>query len=98
MLAANKNELPDMQEVEAFLYAEADLLDEGDLHACSIYGSKAAGESLQAMLQAGASDPWPDTLEKLTGTREMDASAIIDYFQPLMGYLQEQNKGRSCGW
>lgn len=71
---------------------------EGDLHACSIYGSKAAGESLQAMLQAGASDPWPDTLEKLTGTREMDASAIIDYFQPLMGYLQEQNEGRSCGW
>lgn len=71
---------------------------EGDLHACSIYGSKAAGESLQAMLQAGASDPWPDTLEKLTGTREMDASAIIDYFQPLMGYLKEQNEGRSCGW
>lgn len=71
---------------------------EGDLHACSIYGSKAAGESLQAMLQAGASDPWPDTLEKLTGTREMDASAIIDYFQPLMGYLQKQNEGRSCGW
>jgi peptidyl-dipeptidase A len=71
---------------------------EGDLHECSIYGSKAAGESLQAMLEAGASDPWPDTLEKLTGTREMDATAIIDYFQPLMGYLQEQNEGRSCGW
>jgi peptidyl-dipeptidase A len=71
---------------------------EGDLHECSIYGSKAAGERLTAMLEAGASDPWPDTLEKLTGTREMDASAIIDYFQPLMGYLKEQNAGRSCGW
>jgi peptidyl-dipeptidase A len=71
---------------------------EGDLHACSIYGSKAAGDRLTAMLEAGASEPWPDTLEKLTGTREMDATAIIDYFQPLMGYLQEQNEGRSCGW
>ncbi|MDH3428832.1 MAG: M2 family metallopeptidase [Gammaproteobacteria bacterium] len=71
---------------------------EGDLHACSIYGSKEAGERLQAMLEAGASAPWPDTLEKLTGTREMDASAIIDYFAPLMAYLQEQNEGRSCGW
>ncbi|NIA27959.1 MAG: peptidase M2 family protein [Desulfobulbaceae bacterium] len=71
---------------------------EGDLHACSIYGSKAAGDRLNAMLEAGASEPWPDTLEKLTGTREMDATAIIDYFQPLMGYLQEQNEGRSCGW
>jgi len=71
---------------------------EGELHACSIYGSKEAGDRLTAMLEAGSSQPWPDTLEKLTGTREMDASAIIDYFQPLMGYLQEQNEGRSCGW
>ena len=71
---------------------------EGDLHACSIYGSKEAGARFSAMLEAGASEPWQNTLEKLTGTREMDASAIIDYFQPLMGYLEEQNAGRSCGW
>ncbi len=71
---------------------------EGELHACSIYGSKDAGEKFYAMLQAGASAPWQDTLEKLTGTREMDATAIIDYFQPLMSYLKEQNEGRSCGW
>ena len=71
---------------------------EGELHACSIYGSKEAGDRLTAMLEAGSSQPWPDTLEKLTGTQEMDASAIIDYFRPLMGYLKEQNEGRSCGW
>ena len=71
---------------------------EGELHACSIYGSKEAGDRLTAMLEAGSSQPWPETLEKLTGTKEMDASAIIDYFQPLMGYLKEQNEGRSCGW
>jgi peptidyl-dipeptidase A len=71
---------------------------QGELHACSIYGSKEAGERLWAMLEAGASEPWQDTLEKLTGTREMDATAIIDYFEPLMGYLEEQNKNRSCGW
>ena len=71
---------------------------DGDLHSCSIYGSKEAGDRLWAMLEAGASEPWQDTLEKLTGTREMDATAIIDYFEPLMGYLKEQNEGRSCGW
>jgi len=71
---------------------------EGDLSACSIYGSKEAGARLEAMLAAGSSEPWQDTLEKLTGTREMDATAIIDYFEPLMGYLKEQNEGRSCGW
>ncbi|MCH7820529.1 MAG: M2 family metallopeptidase [Proteobacteria bacterium] len=71
---------------------------EGELHACSVYGSKEAGTRLQAMLEAGASEPWQNTLEKLTGTREMDASAIIDYFAPLMVWLEEQNEGRSCGW
>ncbi len=71
---------------------------QGELQACSIYGSKEAGERLWAMLEAGGSEAWQDTLQKLTGTREMDATAIIDYFAPLMGYLKEQNEGRSCGW
>ncbi|MDH3531539.1 MAG: M2 family metallopeptidase [Gammaproteobacteria bacterium] len=71
---------------------------EGELHQCSIYGSKDAGERLWAMLAAGASRPWQDTLEKLTGTREMDASGIIDYFAPLLEYLEVQNADRSCGW
>ena len=71
---------------------------DGPLHECSIYGNKEAGRRLTAMLAAGASEPWQDTLEKLTGTREMDASAIIDYFTPLMGWLREQNAGRTCGW
>jgi len=71
---------------------------DGDLASCSIYGSKEAGEKFYAMMASGQSEPWQDSLEKLTGTREMDATAIIDYFDPLMGYLKEQNEGRSCGW
>jgi peptidyl-dipeptidase A len=71
---------------------------EGPLHTCSIYESKEAGKRLQAMLAMGASKPWPDALEALTGTREMDASALIEYFDPLMKYLEAQNEGRTCGW
>ncbi|MGC4029451.1 MAG: M2 family metallopeptidase [Steroidobacteraceae bacterium] len=70
----------------------------GPLHECSVAGNSEAGKRFWAMLQAGASRPWPETLEKLTGTRQMDASAIIDYFQPLMGWLKEQNAGQQCGW
>lgn len=70
----------------------------GDLASCSIYDSKEAGDKFYAMMASGKSEPWQDALEKLTGTREMDATAIIDYFAPLMGYLKEQNEGRSCGW
>jgi len=71
---------------------------EGDLAACSVFGSKEAGDRFYAMMASGQSEPWQDALEKLTGTREMDATAIIDYFVPLMAYLKEQNEGRSCGW
>ncbi|MEO1574545.1 MAG: M2 family metallopeptidase [Pseudomonadota bacterium] len=68
------------------------------LHECSIYNDKDAGQRFMDMLALGRSVPWPDAFEKLTGKREMDGSAIIDYFAPLMGWLEEQNAGRTCGW
>jgi peptidyl-dipeptidase A len=68
------------------------------LYECSNFDSKAAGEKFQAMLAQGASAPWQDTLEKLTGARQIDASAITEYFQPLMQWLDEENKGQQCGW
>jgi peptidyl-dipeptidase A len=37
-------------------------------------------------------------LEELTGGRGIDASAIIDYFAPLMTWLEERNQGQKCGW
>ncbi len=70
----------------------------GALHECSIFGSEEAGRRFREMLALGASQPWQDAIEKLTGTRQMDASAIVEYFQPLMGWLEEQNRGRDCGW
>lgn len=71
---------------------------EGPLHRCSIYGDEEVGARFNAMMEMGQSQPWPEALEAFTGTREMDGSAIITYFQPLMTYLEEQNEGRSCGW
>jgi len=35
------------------------------------------------MLSLGESKPWPEALETLTGQRELDASALADYFAPL---------------
>ena len=70
----------------------------GPLHECSIYGNKEAGKRLQAMLELGASKPWPDALQAMAGTRQMDATALLDYFSPLRTWLQAQNKGQKCGW
>jgi len=68
------------------------------LNRCSIYGNQAAGARLNAMLEMGASRPWQEALQKIAGTREMDASAIRDYFAPLEKWLAEQNRGKPVGW
>jgi peptidyl-dipeptidase A len=68
------------------------------LNRCSIYDNKEAGRRLNAMLSMGQSRPWPDALEALTGQRQMDATAIRDYFAPLQKWLDEQNKGKPVGW
>ena len=70
----------------------------GPLHRCSFYGNAEVGTRLNAMLELGASQPWPDALEAFTGTREMSGRAMIAYFRPLMTWLTEQNRGRDCGW
>ncbi len=68
------------------------------LNRCSIYGNAAAGKRLRDTLAMGQSRPWPDALEALTGQRQMDATAIRDYFAPLQKWLDEQNKGKPVGW
>jgi peptidyl-dipeptidase A len=68
------------------------------LHECSVFKDDKAGGLFRKMLSLGASQPWQDTLEQLTGTRQMDAAAIIEYFEPLSAWLAEQNKDRTCGW
>jgi len=70
----------------------------GPLSRCSIYGQREVGETLNQMLALGQSQPWPDTLQVFTGQRDMDASAIIDYFAPLNAWLEQQNAGEKCGW
>lgn len=68
------------------------------LNRCSIYDNKEAGARLAKMLEMGESRPWPDALETLTGQRQMDATAIRDYFAPLEKWLEEQNRGKPVGW
>ncbi len=70
----------------------------GPLHRCSFYGNKEVGEKLNAMLEMGASKPWPDALEAFTGSREMSGKAMMEYFAPLKKWLDEQNKGKQSGW
>lgn len=70
----------------------------GPLHRCSIYGSTAAGDRLARMMAMGLSRPWPEALEALTGSKQMDATAILEYFAPLQQWLDAQTAGQTVGW
>jgi peptidyl-dipeptidase A len=70
----------------------------GPLNRCSVFGSKPAGDKLQAMLALGQSKPWPEAMKAMTGEDRIDASAMVEYFQPLLTWLKEQNKGEKTGW
>ena len=71
---------------------------QGALNRCTVYGNAAVGQRFNQMLEMGRSRPWPDALEAFTGTRQMDGSSMVHYFQPLMTWLETQNRGHQCGW
>jgi len=70
----------------------------GPLNRCTFYGSKEAGDKFNQMLEVGQSRPWPVALETMTGEKQTDAGAMLEYFAPLQKWLDEQNKGLKAGW
>ena len=70
----------------------------GPLHECSIYGNAKAGEKIIATMAMGQSVPWQDSFEKITGTRELSGTSVMNYYRPLKVWLDKQNENRVCGW
>ena len=70
----------------------------GPLYRCSFFQSKEAGARLARMLAAGQSRPWQQTLHDFSGEDALDASAMVEYFQPLQVWLEQQNRGQPVGW
>ncbi|HEX7578380.1 MAG TPA: M2 family metallopeptidase, partial [Thermoanaerobaculia bacterium] len=72
----------------------------GPVNRCSIYDNKVAGKKLSDMLEMGLSKPWPDALEKISGQKTMDATAVLDYFAPLKKWLDEEIRKEKIpvGW
>jgi peptidyl-dipeptidase A len=57
------------------------------------YGRKEVGEFLQSIMKPGASADWRQLLLEKTGS-DLSAKAMLHYFEPLMGWLRQQNQGR----
>jgi peptidyl-dipeptidase A len=64
-----------------------------DPHATNYYGSTAVGDFLRQILTPGATRDWRELTREATGA-DVSAQPILRYFEPIMPYLKEQNKGR----
>jgi hypothetical protein len=60
----------------------------GPLHRCDFSTSKEAGAALAEMLKMGASKPWPDVLETLTGTRKCSSTWSQFYLTPRTSWMR----------
>lgn len=68
-----------------------------DPHACSYADNREVGAFLRGIMEKGATQDWRVVLREATG-EDLSTRAMVEYFQPLMSWLQKQNKGRTIGW
>ena len=64
---------------------------------CNYANNKAVGDFLRDIMKKGGTEDWRKVLRDATG-EDLSTRAMVEYFKPLMAWLQEQNKGRQIGW
>jgi peptidyl-dipeptidase A len=64
---------------------------------CNYADNKEVGTWLYDILKKGGTEDWRQVLKEATG-EDLSTRAMVDYFKPLMAWLEEQNKGREIGW
>ncbi|XP_077108784.1 angiotensin-converting enzyme isoform X2 [Ranitomeya variabilis] len=72
----------------------------GPLHKCDIYQSLDAGKLLGEAMRLGNSKPWPEVMMAITGNTSMSAEPLVEYFKPLISWLEKENRKNSetLGW
>ena len=68
-----------------------------DPHNCSYYGNKEVGKFLTDILRLGATRDWRELIKEKTG-EELSTRAMVEYFKPLLAYLEKENQGRNVAW
>jgi peptidyl-dipeptidase A len=73
-------------------YIASDILDQ-DPHDSDYYGREDVGAFVDGILRVGATRDWRELLREAVG-EDISALPMLDYFAPLMSWLEEQNAGR----
>lgn len=68
-----------------------------DVHAANWFGSRPAGEFLHSIMALGATAGGADVLRRATG-EDISAQALVEYYAPLMAWLQGENAERHAGF
>ena len=64
---------------------------------CNYFGNEEVGRFLWELLSLGATRDWREVLRERTGS-EVSTTAMLEYFEPLVAYLEKENEGRQIGW
>jgi peptidyl-dipeptidase A len=67
------------------------------LQSCNYANNREVGEFLRGIMRKGGTEDWRKVLREATG-EELSTRPMVEYFKPLMVWLQEQNRGRAIGW
>ena len=78
------------------LHITRKLLDQ-DPRNCNFQGNKAVGTFLYKIMRSGATRDWRAIIKEATG-EELSGKAMLEYYQPLLTWLKQQNEGRDVGW
>lgn len=68
-----------------------------DPRATNYAGHKEVGAFLKSVLAKGATEDWRKILKDATG-EALSTRAMVEYFRPLMAWLEKENRGRQVGW
>jgi len=64
---------------------------------CNYSNNKEVGDFLKGIMKLGGTEDWRTVLRNATG-EDLSTRAMVEYFKPLLTWLQEQNQGRQIGW
>jgi len=64
---------------------------------CNYANNQQVGDFLRSIMVKGDTQDWRKVLKEATG-EDLSTRAMVEYYAPLMKWLEEQNKGRPIGW
>jgi peptidyl-dipeptidase A len=64
---------------------------------CNYANNRQVGQFLRAIMAKGGTEDWRQVLREATG-EDLSTRAMVEYFQPLLAWLERENQGRKIGW